>query len=130
MDKKRILVIDDSPSVTALLKLKLEDTGLYEVREENDGARSLDSAREFSPDLIVLDIVMPNMDGGDVEAQLRDDPQLQRTPVVFLTCAVKKDEVGQAGGMMIRGRLFIPKPIDMRFVLRSVEEYLSIPDSR
>ena len=94
MSKKRILVVDDETSITRLLKLNLEQTGNYEVREENFGARVLEAAREFKPDLVLLDVMLPDMDGGDVAAGLKQDPALRKTPVVFLTAAVKKEELG------------------------------------
>jgi len=106
MSKKRILVVDDEPSITRLLKLNLEQTGNYEVREENLGAQALDAAREFKPDLVLLDVMMPDMDGGDVAAGLKQDPALRKTPVVFLTAAVKKEELGAPEGK-IGGRMYI-----------------------
>ena len=65
MSRKRILVIDDEASFTRNLKLNLEETGEYEVREENKGTEGLTAAREFRPDLILLDVIMPDMAGGD-----------------------------------------------------------------
>ena len=83
MNKKRILVIDDEPSITRLLKLNLEQTDHYEVREENDSTRALDAAREFKPDLVISDVMMPEVGGGEVAAQLREDPALRRVPGHF-----------------------------------------------
>ena len=73
MSKQRILVVDDEPSITRLLKLNLEQTGRYEVRVENLGARAYEAAQEFMPDLVLLDIMMPDMDGSDVAASLKED---------------------------------------------------------
>src|ERR1043166_10113824 len=116
MGKKRILVVDDETSITRLLRLNLEQTGNYEVREENAGARVLKSARDFKPDLILLDVMMPDMDGGDVAAGLKQDPYLRKTPVVFLTAAVKKEELGAPDGK-IGGRTYIAKPLDVKGVI-------------
>jgi len=68
MNMKRILVIDDEPSITLNLKLTLESGGDYEVLGENNPANALAAAQTFQPDLILLDVMMPDLDGGDVAA--------------------------------------------------------------
>src|SRR5438132_8569108 len=98
-EKKRILIVDDEAGFTRLLKLTLERTGEYTVQEENDGTKAHETARRFRPDLILLDIVMPKIDGGDVASQLRADPMMKRTPIVFLTAIVSKQET-QSGGLI------------------------------
>jgi CheY-like chemotaxis protein len=123
MSKKRILVIDDEPSITRLIKLNLEKTGLYEVREENDSSKALDTAREFKPDLVISDVMMPEVGGGEVAAQLRDDPELHRVPVIFLTAAVRKEELGSAEAV-IAGRLYIAKPLDVKTLVGAIERIL------
>jgi DNA-binding response OmpR family regulator len=108
MAKKRILVIDDSTDITEPLKLYLERTGIYDVRVENQGAKGLPAAREFRPDLILLDVMMPDMDGGDVAAEIDEDKELKNTPIVFLTASVTKSEmteVGSIGGRPILSKL-------------------------
>ena len=74
--KQRILVVDDEPGLTRMIKLTLEQTGRYEVRTENLGRNTLESAREFKPDLILLDVLMPGMLGSEIAAQLQLDPEL------------------------------------------------------
>ena len=129
MEKKRILVVDDEVSITRLLKLNLERTGDYEVREENAGVMALPAAREFRPDLILLDVMMPEVSGGEVAAQLRQDPELRRVPVVFLTAAVKKEELGGPDGL-IGGRRYVAKPLSAREVVALIEQTLSKADRR
>jgi len=102
MSKKKILVVDDECAFTRMMKLVLEQTGAYEVFCENSARQVLATAHACQPDLILLDVVMPDMDGGDVAALLQDDPQLQRVPVVFLTAlvgnqAADKGPLKQAG---------------------------------
>jgi len=126
MNKKRILVIDDEPSITRLLKLNLEQTNHYEVREENDSTRALDTAREFKPDLVISDVMMPEVGGGEVAAQLREDPTLRRVPVIFLTAAVRKEELGGPEAV-IAGRLYIAKPLDVKSLLAAIERILGKP---
>lgn len=77
MTKKRIMLIDDHPKFTQSMKIYLESTGAYEVREVNSGRRALAAVRHFKPDLILLDIIMPGMDGGDVAARDRHRPRRQ-----------------------------------------------------
>jgi len=120
MSKKRILIVDDEASITRLLRLNLEQTGRYEVREENLGAKVHDAAAEFRPDLILLDVMMPDMDGGDVAASLKEDPALRKIPVVFLTAAVKKEELGAPDGK-IGGRTYIAKPLNVQGVISVIE---------
>ena len=71
MEKKKILLVDDNPDVTRTINLILEATGRYVIREENRGQRALETAREFKPDLVFLDFMMPDIDGNEVAAQLR-----------------------------------------------------------
>lgn len=118
--KKRILLVDDEPTITRLLKTNLEKTGLYEVREENKGQKALAVAREFGPDLILLDVAMPDLDGGQVASQLRADLILRDTRVIFLTGLVEKETVG-AGIANIGGSLFIAKPVDLNELIKTLE---------
>ncbi len=118
---KRILIVDDEDGFTRLVRMTLESTGRYEVREENDGIQALASALEFRPDLIFLDVVMPDVDGGDVAAQLRRAPRLQNVPIVFLTAIVSQSETGG----MIGGFPFLSKPVSLDSMSRCIETQLS-----
>ena len=97
MEKKRILIIDDEAGFTRMVKLNLEKTGQFEVREENKATYALAAAREFKPDLILLDVIMPSMDGGDVASLIQADRNLRGTPIVFLTATVSPREAGPGG---------------------------------
>ncbi len=120
MAKKRILLIDDEPSFTRMLRLNLEKAGGYEVREENRGSQGLATAREFKPDLILLDVIMPDADGGEVAAQIKADRNLKDTPIVFLTAVVSKKEEG-----LIGGRPFLAKPVGVKEVIDCIERHLA-----
>ncbi len=121
--KKRILVVDDEPPTTRLIRLNLEQTGRYEVREENESIRAIGTAQEFRPDLILLDVIMPNLDGGDVVARLKTDPKLKHVPVVFLTATVRKTEVDTHGGI-IGGFPFLAKPATAQELIACIEGLL------
>ena len=122
MAKKRILLVDDEKSLTSLLKLNLEDTGNYEVRTENWPEDALRAAREFKPDLVLLDLIMPRMPGGNVAAQIDADPELKGTPIVFLTAAVRKHQVEENDGI-ICDRPCLAKPASMDEVIAMIEKH-------
>src|ERR1700757_2554878 len=82
--KRRILIVDDDPNNTHVVKILLERSGAYLVMEENDPIRAHQTARSFRPDLILLDIMMPKEDGGDVAAQIQADSDLHDTRIIFL----------------------------------------------
>ena len=124
--KKRILVVDDEASFTRLLKLNLEQTGDYEVLVENAAPAALAAARRFKPDLILLDVMMPDMDGGTLAARLRESPSLESVPILFLTAAVKKEEVSTRHGS-IGGFPFIAKPVDLDELLVCLKGYMPKP---
>ena len=87
---KRILVVDDEPNFANLLKMNLEATGDYEVCTENRGARALRTALRYRPDVVLLDVIMPDKEGPDVMFQFKSDKQTQNIPIVFLTATVTK----------------------------------------
>ncbi|MGA3162607.1 MAG: response regulator [Verrucomicrobiota bacterium] len=123
MTTKRILVVDDEPSVTRNLKLNLESSGGYEVLCENYATNTLSAARTFRPDLILLDVMMPDMDGDEVAAQLRADPLLCDTPIIFLTAIVSNKETD--GREMISGaETFLAKPVDIGELKKTLEQHV------
>lgn len=122
-EKKRIFVVDDQPDVTRLLKLNLERTQNYEVRTENDATLAITAAEQFHPDLILMDVVMPGIDGGDLASQMQVNPRLKGVPIVFLTAAATKDEVSSHSGK-IGGLPFLAKPVELKEVLVCLQKYL------
>ena len=122
--KKRILVIDDEPDFTYMLKLSLEAMGYYRVGVENDPARGLRAAREFEPDLIVLDIMMPGLDGSEVAARIRSDPGLRDVPLLFMTALVSHREA-RGGSCSSGGQTFLPKTIGTGRLIECIEEKLA-----
>src|SRR5437588_7214554 len=92
LKRKRILIVDDDKGFTSVLGLALRRLGGYVTREENHGGRTVLAAREFNPDVILLDVVMPDRDGGDVANDLRDDEQTRHIPVIYLTSLVDGEE--------------------------------------
>ena len=123
MKPKRILVVDDEPSLTRMVKFNLEQHSEYEVQEVNVATQVLGEARRFQPELVLLDVMMPGMDGGAVAAQLQEDPGLKKVPIVFLTAAAKKEEVASRGGL-IGGLPFLAKPLDLKDLLHCLRKHL------
>jgi CheY-like chemotaxis protein len=117
-----ILIVDNNRDFTHATKLALERTGRYLVCEENDSRKAHQTAQSVQPDLILLDIAMPETDGGEVAARIQSDPALHRIPIVFLTALVTKAE-GKAG-LRIQGHPFLAKPISLPDLIKGIEENL------
>lgn len=115
--KHRILIVDDDTLYTEILKIQLEKTGAYEVKTVAHARLVVAAAREFGPQLILLDITMPEQDGGETAAQLAEDERLQDIPVVFLTSAVIEDG-------LVGGRPFLAKPVGVRELVDTIQKYL------
>ncbi len=92
MNKKRILIIDDEEGFCNLVKKNLEQAGEFEVYIATNGDDGIRSARNIRPDLILLDIIMPDMDGTDVASLIKNDKSIKNTPIVFLTAIVREEE--------------------------------------
>lgn len=121
MAKKKILIIDDAKDFTCLVKKNLEKTRKYKVKTESEGSQGLIAARKFKPDLILLDVLMPGMNGGSVCSLLEKDADTKNIPIVFLTAAVTMDETGSAIDT-ISGRPVIAKPVDMDDIIACIKE--------
>ena len=109
-EKKKILIIDDEKDFAHFVKLNLESTNKFEVVTSAAGKEGIILAKTKKPDLILLDIFMPEMDGSEVAERLLDDAATKDIPIVFLTALVTKRDVGAKGGV-IGGRQVIAKPV-------------------
>ena len=120
--KRRILIVDDDSNSTHLLKILLERSGPYLVLEENDPTKADQAAHNFKPDVILLDIVMPKMDGGELATQIEADSELRDTPIIFVTALVTQDEA--KSGLQIQGHPFVAKPISIPELIDAIEKHL------
>jgi CheY-like chemotaxis protein len=120
--KKKVLIIDDEAAFTNIVKLTLEGKGTYEVFVENDPRRAISSARKFWPDIVILDVVMPQLDGGEVHTQFRADPILKRIPIIFLTAIVRQKEIDEHDGM-IGGSFYLAKPVGADDLVSAIEQH-------
>jgi two-component system, OmpR family, response regulator len=120
-NKPRILIVDDEKGFTKLTRLTLPD---YDICEENNSSCALETARRFKPDLILLDVVMPEADGGDIAAQIRADAALKRVPIIFLTAIVTEKETEKR--QLFGGYPFISKPVTPEKLVEQIEKHLAV----
>ena len=121
--QRKILVIDDEVNFTRLLKINLETTERYLVQVENDPKLALPAALDFRPDLVLMDVMMPGLDGGDLATRFSTHAELRRIPIVFLTATVRHAEVDDHAGN-IGGMKFLAKPVDLSELVCCLEEQL------
>ena len=120
---KRILYVEDEPDIQAVAKIALEMVGGFAVRICASGDEALRQAEAFGPDLILLDVMMPGMDGPSTLKALRDLPALAHTPVVFMTAKVQAPEVArykELGALDVIAKPFDPMTLPNR--LRAIWE--------
>jgi CheY-like chemotaxis protein len=122
MKKTKVLIIDDEAAFTNIVKLTLEVKDGYEVCVENDPRMAIAAARKFRPDIVLLDVVMPGLDGGEVHTQFLADPLLKRIPIMFLTAIVRQKEVDEHKGM-IGGSFYIAKPVTADGLIDAIKEH-------
>ena len=123
MVKRRILFIDDEEAILRWLKLALERTGEYEVMTESQSQLAMRTVRQFKPEMVFVDINMPEKDGSSIAFEIRENPDFAKVPIVFLTGAVSNEEVEKSGGE-IGGQLFLAKPIDMKKLVACIQQCL------
>jgi len=123
-----ILAIDDEESLTFFIKLNLETetSRNFKVATANSGKEGLKLAKTIRPDLILLDIMMPEMSGQEVAEELLLDSRTKNIPILFLTAVVQKDEVAKEAGF-IGGREFIAKPVGKEELVSRIAATLNLP---
>jgi len=120
-NNQKILVIDDEPEITDIVKAFLTNAG-YQVTVENSPVNAIEKAKKFKPDLVLLDIMMPFMDGYEVCAALKKDPRTTGIPVLFLTGKDATDDGGKV--FESGGDLFVKKPFSCERLLQMVRMVL------
>ncbi|MBK3737411.1 response regulator receiver domain-containing protein [Azospirillum brasilense] len=120
--KPTILVADDEPSIVLSLQVLLQKAG-FAVRIARNGEEALASVAESTPDLILLDAMMPRRDGFDVCQSLRADPAYQSLPIIMLTA--KSRDVERQKGMALGATDYITKPFSTRDLVTTVRKYLT-----
>ena len=119
---KKILIADDRPEVVELVKVTLEGEG-YQTIDASDGREALEKIGKENPDLILLDVVMPKMDGFEVLRNLKDDSNTKDIPVIMLTA--KGQKLDKEKGGKLGAQDYIIKPFSPSHLLRIIEEILA-----
>ncbi len=127
MTKKKILIIDDEKDFTQMVKLNLEKSGRFEVFIENKSPHALAAAKRFTPDVILLDILMPEMDGFKVLELLKKDYNTISIPVVMLTAVMTDEAKAKSTSLYDEG--YIEKPVTAEELEREIEKVMRIRDS-
>jgi CheY-like chemotaxis protein len=122
--KIRILLIDDEEDFGFFMKLNLEKTGRFEVTTTTSGTKGLILASKERPDLILLDIIMPELSGGHVAEQLLENPETANIPVLFITAIASRTDVQSQRGT-IGGRSFIAKPVSSEELLAKIDRFFA-----
>ena len=123
LTRKRILIVDDEENFGQMVKYNLEATRHYEVKVETHASQALKDAKEFRPDIILLDIIMPEVEGSEVAHQIHADAALKDTRIVFLTATVTQEEVNFCGGK-IGGQFFLAKPVGLEQLLACIQQHI------
>jgi DNA-binding response OmpR family regulator len=119
---KKILIADDKPEVVELVRATLE-RGDYQIIDASDGKEALEKIKKEKPDLVLLDIVMPKMDGFEVLSQLKKDIKLKEIPVIMLTARGQK--LDKDKGVRLGAEDYIVKPFSPSHLLHKIKEVLN-----
>ena len=118
---KKILFVEDEPELVKALEVRFRSQG-YDIVTAMDGEEGLRKAREEDPDLIVLDIMLPKMDGYKVSRLLKFDEKRKNIPIIMLTA--KAEETDRVTGEETGGDEYITKPFEWEYLLEKVKEHL------
>ena len=121
MDKKKILIVDDEPDILFMLRSRLEAHG-YDIVSASSGDEALEKAKTESPDIILLDVMMPPPNGFQVCRTLKDDPAYKNIPIIMLTA--KTTESDQFWGMESGADGYVTKPYNADELLAKIVELL------
>jgi CheY-like chemotaxis protein len=126
MASAKLLVVDDEPDAVLILARTLLARG-YRVITAESGLQAINLAKLEKPDLILLDILMPDMDGTQVAAMLQEDPTTQNIPVIFLTCLITKKTQEIGSRYHDAGRyVFMSKPYDLDNLLAEIDRLIGV----
>ena len=121
MEKKKILLVDDERDLVETVTFRLEASG-YEVLPAYDGREGLDKARKEKPDLIILDLMLPRMDGYKVCRMLKFDEKYKKIPIIMFTARAQQSDIEM--GKEVGADAYITKPFEPQALLDKIEELL------
>ena len=122
MDGKKILIVDDETDTLLVLEKQLTTAG-YDIITADNGQHAIVMAKSEQPDLVVLDVQMQDMDGGEIAFRLKGNPTTKDIPVVFLTCLLSSSESFQ-GGHHCGGNIMLAKSNDTKELIAVIEQIL------
>jgi two-component system OmpR family response regulator len=125
---RRVLVVDDEPDILAVVRITLRARGGFEVELCQSGEAAVGVARRFAPDLILLDVMMPGLDGPATLRALRDEPETATTPVVFLTAQTTRQDT--LHHLELGAAAVIAKPFDQRTLVEELQQITQAAASR
>ncbi len=118
----KIMVVEDDPTTIILLKFLLEEKK-YEVAVKKNGKEAVDSVKSEVPDLILMDVMMPEMDGIEATKIIKEDPDTSSIPIIILSALSQEMEVMK--GLQAGADAYMVKPFDLNNLLKQIEEKIS-----
>lgn len=119
---KKVLIIDDEEDFCFFVRENLMNTGMFDVLVATNGHYGIKLARQNQPDIILLDLMMPDLTGEEVAAELRDDAGTAQIPVIFVTALATQNETGESGLKKTGSAYFISKPVRTRQLVNAINE--------
>lgn len=117
--KRRVLIVDDDAEITHCLGQQLDATSGYETMGVTEALHVIPTVKAWRPDVVLLDLLMPKMNGSEIAARMGADPALQKIPLIFMTAAVTEEAAARAG--IIGPHRFLTKPIQLHELLLNIE---------
>ena len=125
MTQPKVLIVDDEPFNVDYLEQELEDSN-YNILSASNGGEALEKIKSEHPDLVLLDIMMPEQDGSEVAAALKADPITRGVPIIFLTALVSSEDATKGGAACNSGgNTFLPKHIRLDKLMHCIDEKIS-----
>ncbi|RJP28062.1 MAG: response regulator [Candidatus Omnitrophota bacterium] len=121
MEQKKILIVDDEPELVEVLRLRLEANG-YTVMEASNGQEGFDMARGLKPDLIILDLMLPKIDGYKICRMLKFDEKYKHIPIILFTARAQDQDLKT--GMEVGADAYITKPFEPQVLLSKIKELI------
>ncbi|MFH1505103.1 MAG: response regulator [Candidatus Omnitrophota bacterium] len=121
MEKTRVLIIDDEKDFVRMVQLNLEKTGVYKVRTAIMASKAMPIVRKFKPDVILLDVVMPGMSGGEFAHLLSLDENSKNIPIIFLTAIIGQENM-PSHEEVIGKHYFLAKPVTQDKLIECIEK--------
>ena len=118
---KKILIVEDDPSFSRAISHIIEKEG-YDVITASNGMAGLRMAKDENPDLLILDVMLPGLDGFEICHQLRQDPQTEKLPIIMLSA--KGQEIDKTTGLKVGANEYLTKPIDRALLLEKITSLL------